>query len=193
MKPDAKRITTTAVCVALAVICIVLSAYLPLKITTLLVAAVCFFIAFCGGFVYGLLAIAASLLIAFFAAGINTTFIFTALIFAPYSIFAFALKKLLYNSPKNIALRAALTAVLFNAAFALTVFVFGKYITDYSLGAVFGAFGGGATAYIIVALIGTVIAVVYDYAFTAAAYILNKRLHFIKEKTNKAEGNDVQK
>lgn len=173
MTGNSRKIAYAGTTAALAVVCMALSVFLPLKTTPLLVATLCFIVAFSkSGLVYGLLSVAATLLCAFFMGGINTTFLFTAVLFAPYSLLCFFLNKLDYGKKRNLFVRGAAAALFVNAAAALLLFVLSRYILDYDLTALKDKIGG----YWVLVLILTLFTVVIDYVFRIGTDYMLKRL-----------------
>jgi len=141
------------------------------------------------------MAIAVTLTLSFFITGglviVATSFIFAAFLAAPYSILAHFIKKLDYTKKKSALMRAGIVAVFFNAVFAIIVFVMGRFIGEFLFGIeldrMMNILGGVATGYIILAVLGTVIMIFYDFSFIFAAKVLNKHLRFWKEKNDEED------
>lgn len=182
-RKSTRRITYAAVCAALAAICIIAAKFLPLKFTPLMFASVCFFVALQCGFGFGLISMAAAMLISFFLGGIDLPVLLTGFLFAPYSIIAYFMQKLSYKKPLSAVLRIVIVAALINAALAAIVFGFfdipGTFLFGVELSAVFKE-SQMPWIYIVVAAAGTVLAVGYDVMFVMAWNVINKRLK-IKE------------
>lgn len=128
-----RRITYSAVCTAIAVTVILISHFSPMRIVPLILASLAFYIAFvrCGA-LYGIVTVAVSVLICFFVSGINTTFLFLCVVFAPYALIAFFMHKLSYKIMWQAIVRFAVTAVFFAACFAVMVVLI-DYIVGTSL------------------------------------------------------------
>jgi len=152
----------------------------------LMVAALCFYIAFECGIPYGFVSAATALLTSFFlfsGAVINITFLFAAFIAVPYAFMAVFLKRLDYSKLKKAVLRAVSAAALFNGLFAVIVWVFTNLWAEFLFGAdltvIFDRLGGAAAGYIILAAAGTIFIVVYDYMFLLAVRLINQRIRFL--------------
>lgn len=175
MNSPARKVAYSAAAAAIATLSAIAAVYLPLSIAPLVLSSFCFYIAFikCGP-VYGGVAVAATLLIAFFAGGgLNVTFVMLAVIFVPYSIAAFFMKKLSYRKPVQALLRVLITAAVINLTFMCVYFI----VVYVAMGGidVIGAMNkvGG---YAVLALIATAIAVITDFLFTQLASLLMKYL-----------------
>ncbi|MDR2201569.1 MAG: hypothetical protein LBP26_02200 [Clostridiales bacterium] len=174
-KPPAsptRRLAVAAVSAALAAVMIVLTNVLPLRVTLLMFAAVCYYIAFeKSGTVYGLLSIAASVLIAFFTGQISSAFILTCIIFAPYSFLAYLMRNLYYTRRAHLAVRAAVVAVFAALVFAaLYLLVNAAAVTiAFDLASLASRLGAVPLAVLFI-----ILSVVFDVVFTQVAIRLSK-------------------
>lgn len=173
MTTSARKITTAAVCTAVAVICCALSAYTPLSFTTLYFASFCIFLCFDrSNVVYGLLCAAATVGLTFIMAGLSVTFFMLILIFVPYGIICAAMKKFNYRHLKKGLIRAVVMLVAINVLLFLTYFTVSRLLlSDLPLIEWVDKFG-----YPIFALIATVIFAPLDVIFTETAPIVIKRI-----------------
>ena len=172
LKGRTRQITVSAVATALASVCIILTNFIPLRVTLLMFAAGCFFVAFDkAGIVFGLLTIAASILISFFTKPFSSAFFLTAIVFAPYSLIAFFMRKLYYTNLKGAVIRLAVSAVFANIAFAAIwlLIKFASVAIDFSVAEVVGKLG-----YFLVALILTVFFMLFDVVFNQVTIRLTK-------------------
>jgi len=194
-----KKITYTAVATAIAVIGLAVSAFIPIFLISTLIAALCFFIAFQCGIPHGLMSIAATLIVTFFITGglvvVSTSFIFAAMLAAPYSILAHFIKRLDYSKRKSALIRSGIIIIFFNIIFAVIVFALGQFIAEFLFGIdleqVLELLWGIATGYIILAVLGTILMIFYDYTVILAARILNKHLRFWQEQKSVDRNKDV--
>jgi len=171
MQSTSRKVAYSATFTAVSALAILASRFLPIVATALLVCLVCYFLSFiiCG-FGYGLITIAASLLTAFFSGGFGTVFIFDLLLFAPYSIIAFFMRKLSYNGAKAV-IRVAITVIFVNIVFAIIYFALASYISlDFT---VFSKKLGG---YAVLAVVLSVVAIITDYLFYQASEYFIKML-----------------
>ena|GEM_PF-1953857 len=198
---NSRKITYAATSAAIAVICMAVSVFFPVvALAPLMVSALCLYIAFECGIFYGFAAAAVSLLTSFLWFGgvaLNISFLFAAFVAVPYALTAVFIKKLDYSKPKKGLLRAGIIAVFFNIAFAVIVWVFtalwSEFLFGADLGVVFDRAGGAAAGYIVLAVLGTVFMIAYDYAFLLVVKMLNQRLRFLsspKKNTDDAEPYD---
>ena len=158
-----KKITVSAVATALASVCIILTNFVPLRVTLLMFAAGCFYLVFDkAGIVYGLITIAASILISFFTKPFSSAFFLTCLVFAPYSLIAYFIRKLYYTRVKTALIRLAVMIVFANLAFG-AIYLMIKFLTisiDFSVADIVGKLG-----YPLVALILSVFFMLFDVVF----------------------------
>lgn len=178
MTPTSRKITTAAVCTALAVICCVLSAYTPLSFMPLYFASFCIFMCFIrGNTVYGLLCAAATIGLTFVMTGLSVTFFMLVLIFAPYGVICAAMNKFNYRSLKKGLIRAAVMLVAINVLLYLTYFTVSHLLlTDVPLLDWVDTLHG----YPIFALVVTVIFAPLDVIFTETAPVVIKRVGGLK-------------
>lgn len=154
---------------AIATVCIILTNIIPLRISLLMFAALCYYIAFeKSGWIFGCLAIVASLLIAFFSFGISSSFLLTSIVFAPYSILTFGIKKFYYTKPVTAAIRVVIMIVFANIALML-IFFLAKYIAFDFTEAISILHG-----YFVLAIIVSVLFVIFDFLFNQLSIRLCK-------------------
>jgi len=166
-----RKIVYAAVAAALATAVIVLCAYLPVKFVPLVFASAAYYVALdrCGYF--GLLGVAASLIIAFFGGGgSQTTFVLTVILFAPYSVFAYAMRKIQYTTTKNWIIRCVSVVVLFVLSAVLAIVLL-DFITGVSLEVVVDKVGSWA-----IAAVFALAAVPTDFFFAFAMGKITKAL-----------------
>ncbi len=126
-RDKSRKITYTAVCVAIAVISVLLSQFTPARIVPLILCSLAFYIALTRcGIIYGAISIIAGVSICFFISGVTATFLFLIIVFAPYSLLAFFMRKLSYSVTAQLLLRLAISAVFFAVAFVVMMLVFDK-------------------------------------------------------------------
>jgi len=179
-----RKITYAAVCAALAAVCIIAARFLPVKFVPLMFASVCFFVALKCGFFWGLLSMAAAILLTFFWGGnIDLAILLTGFLFAPYSIIAYFMQKLSYRKPLQAVIRGLIVSALWGAALAAIVFGFldasGVFLFGIELGSVFVK-SSMPWIYIIIAVVGSVLAVGFDVMFIMAWEVIHKRLKIKK-------------
>jgi hypothetical protein len=110
-----------------------LCAYLPAKFTPLVFATAAYYIAFekCGA--WGFLSVAVSLTLAFFlGGGFQSSFIFTAVLFAPYACLTYILRNIRYEGRKNFIIRAVCVVALF-ACSAVAIVLLAEFIVGASV------------------------------------------------------------
>ncbi len=167
-----KKITVSAVATALASVCIILTNFIPLRVTLLMFAAGCFYMVFDkAGIVYGLITIAASILISFFTKPFSSAFFLTAIVFAPYSLIAYFMRRLYYTHIKSALIRLAVAAVFANLAFCALYFMVKLLAVslDFAVMDIVGRLG-----YALVALILTVFFMLFDVVFNQVVLRLGK-------------------
>lgn len=130
MRASTYKLTTAAVCTALAVIMCAMTVYLPLSITPLFVAAFCIFLA-CkrGGIAYGLICAAATIGLMFLMSGLSVAWIALVLIFAPYGVISYFLHRLDYSELKCALIRGGIILVFFCATLAVVYVIAAKALT----------------------------------------------------------------
>jgi len=170
MQSNSRKIAYSATLTAISVIAVIVSRFLPITLSALLVCCACYFFAFfvCG-FGYGILTIIASLLTAFFVSGVSTVLIFAGLVFAPYSIIAFFMKKVYYYK-EGALIRGVVCTAFANIVFAILYFLLQKFIS-YDLSLLSNKVGG----YAVVAILVSVFAIVTDYLFCQTTQYFLKR------------------
>ncbi|MCL2556651.1 MAG: hypothetical protein FWE03_06545 [Firmicutes bacterium] len=181
-----KKLTYTAIATSIAVISLAISVSLSIQLIPILLAALCFYIAFECSIIHGFLSIAATLTLTFFiAGGLIAVFIFAAFLAAPYSILAFSIKKITYSAKKTILIRLGIIIVFFNIMFALIVFAMQSFMGDFlfgiSLEHIFNLLDGIIIGYIVLAILGTLLMIFYDISFIVIIKTLNKHLRFLND------------
>lgn len=176
MRRSAVKITTAAVCTAIAVIMCVATAYLPLSIMPLYVAAFCIFLA-CkrGSLPYGILCAVASALLMFAMTGLSVKWLFFVLMFVPYGILTYFIHRFTYFKPKTGVIRGAISILFFNATFGIVYLIATRVLTggiDLDLSVWVGKIGG----YPILALVATLVLVPLDFIFSAISLVVLKRI-----------------
>ncbi len=169
----ARRIAYAGVATALSSVCIILTNFLPLRISLLMLSAVCYYIAFSkSGILYGFLTIGASILISFFTKPFSSAFFLNILIFAPYSVLAFFIKKLYYTSVKTLLIRAAIiiafSSLAFFAVFAIVKFLSQSYI-DFAILDFTSQYG-----YILINVLICIMFLIFDFIFNQLCIRLTK-------------------
>lgn len=149
---------------AVSAVCVFLTNFGFLKVSLLMFAALCYYIVFCKcGFLYGLADIVVSMLVAFFALGItplSSAFLLNALIFAPFSILSYFIRKLYYTNWKTAVLRLVIMAAFANLSL-VGVWFTAKWITTVDIISMAANIGG----YGILAMLFTLMALVFDLLF----------------------------
>lgn len=176
MKVQTKKLTTAAVCTALAVIMCAATAYLPLSFMPLYLAAFCIFLA-CkrGSIVYGLLCAAASIGLMFLMSGLTVKWLMFVLIFAPYGVLAAFSEKLTYFKWKTALIRAAIAIVFFNLTVGVVYLIATNVLTvglDIDVNIWVSKVGG----YAVLAVIATAVLVSLDFMFCALSVTVLKKL-----------------
>ena len=176
MKVQTKKLTTAAVCTALAVIMCAATAYLPLSFMPLYLAAFCIFLASKrGGLVYGLLCAAASIGLMFLMSGLTVKWLMFVLIFAPYGVLSVALEKLTYFKWKTALIRAAIAIAFFNLTVGVVYLIATNVLTvglDININIWVSKVGG----YAVLAVIATAVLVSLDFMFCALSVTVLKKI-----------------
>jgi len=111
-------------------------------------------------------------------------FLFNLFIAAPFALLASFIKKLDYVGAKNSLIRASISVVFFNVFFAIIVFAFGPFLTDFlfsvSLEQIYESLNGVVFGYIIMAFVGTAVFVFFDFSFVFFYKTLDKRFKFLR-------------
>ncbi|MBD5131381.1 MAG: hypothetical protein HDT28_02125 [Clostridiales bacterium] len=176
MRVATKKLTTAAVCTALAVIMCTLTAYLPLSFMPLYLAAFCIFLA-CkrGSVAYGVLCALASIGLMFLMTGLSVKWLTFVIMFAPYGIVTVFLHKFDYRKPKTAIIRALITIAYFNATFGALYAIVVNVATvgiDINIAEWANRVGG----YAVLAVIATVVLVPLDFIFCVTAATVLKKI-----------------
>ncbi len=176
MRDNTRKITTAAVCTALAVLFCAMTAYLPLSITPLYLAAFCIFLA-CkrGNIVYGLLCLMATVGIMFAMTGLSVKWLFLVFMFAPYGIITYFIHRFTYFKAKWAVVRVIISVLYFNLALGLTYIVVTNVVTiglDVPILDWISHLGG----YWVLAIIATVVLVPLDFIFSTLSTVILKRI-----------------
>ena len=176
MTVQTKKLTTAAVCTALAVIMCAMTAYLPLSFMPLFLAAFCIFLA-CkrGSLVYGLLCAAATIGLMFLMSGLSVKWLMLVLIFAPYGIAAVFADKLTYIKVKSGIIRAVLAIAFFNLTVGIVYLIATNVLTigiDIDISAWVAKVGG----YAVFAVVATVVLVPLDFMFSTLSKVVLKKI-----------------
>ena len=177
MRSSTIKLTTAAVCTALAVLFCAMT-LLPLSIMPLYFAAFCIFLA-CkrGNIVYGLLCAIASAGIMFAFKGLTVTWLFFVFMFAPYGILTYFIHRFTYFKPKWAVVRAIISILYFNLMLGLIYIVVTNVMTaigidDFPIYDVINRLGG----YWVLALVATAVLLPLDFIFSTMSGIVLKRL-----------------
>ena len=176
MKVQTKKLTTAAVCTALAVIMCAMTAYLPLSFMPLFLAAFCIFLA-CkrGSIVYGLLCAAATIGLMFLMSGLSVKWLMLTLIFAPYGIATSFADKLTYYKVKSGIIRAVIAIAFFNLTVGVVYLIATNVLTvglDINISAWVSKVGG----YAVFAVVATVVLVPLDFIFCTLSKVVLKKI-----------------
>ncbi len=177
-----RKITFSALSSAIATLSILATRFLPLSFFPLMLSSVCYFIAFYCGIAFGTLSITTSFLLSFMWGSVDYLVLLLAGFFAVYSLAAFFLKNIKYSGPKQAAIRLGTVILLFNALFAALVFGFLDFAGEFIFGFNPAKILDSTLGYVIVAIVGSVLAAGYDIMFVLASDILLKRLKLDKAK-----------
>ena len=158
-------------------LCVFLTNFGWLKVSLLMVAALCYYlIAVKCGLLFGLIEIAVSLIITFFAGGVTIfsyAFLADAVVFAPYALACYFMRKIGYNNWKYILIRLAIVLAFSCLAFCGLWFSAKYFEGIMNIHGWADAVGG----YVVLNLIFTAFTLVFDFLF----YTLSVRLmKFIK-------------
>lgn len=176
MRSGAIKITTAAVCTALAVMFCAMTAYLPLSIMPLYFAAFCIFLA-CkrGNLLYGTLTMLATVGIMFAMTGLSVKWLFLVFMFAPYGILTYFIHRFTYFKVKWAVVRVIIAILYFNLMLFLVYIVVINVLSidrDFMLLNAVDKVGG----YAVLALIATAVLVPLDFIFSTLGGIVLKRL-----------------
>lgn len=174
----AKKIATAAVGTALAVVMITLTCYLPLTVLPLVMISLCFNIVTerCGvwyGFASALAAVGLGFLV---CAGNIAVMLIVVVVFVPYSVLCFCLRRLDYGSVKKALLRAAIV-VAYASLDLFFVFLLGELVAAYApLEDIFARIGGFAVGYAVCTLVFDVLFVCIDWMFVLCGKWIVRKL-----------------
>lgn len=187
MKTVTRKITTAAVCTALAVIMCVCTVYLPLSFMPLYLAAFCIYLA-CerAGAAYGLLGAIATAGLMFIMSGLSVKWLAFLLMFAPYAFFAFFMRKFDYFKLKRAAVRGVCALLFFNAAFGAQYAIAVNVATvgmDIDVGEWSLKLGG----YAVLAVIMTAVMLPLDFILTAISPTVLRRIPAIAKPAARSE------
>lgn len=177
MRASTKKLTTAAVCTALAVIMCTLTAYLPLSFMPLYLAAFCIFLACKRGSVpYGALCALASIGLMFLMTGLTVKWLTFVVMFAPYGIVTVFLQRFGYFKPKTAVIRAAVAVVYFNATFGVLYAIVVNVMSVGVDGLDIVAWASKVGGYPVLAAIATVVLLPLDFIFSAMATTVLKKI-----------------
>ena len=149
---------------AVSAVCVFLTNFGWLKVSLLMFAALCYFIVCVKcGIGYGIADIFVSMLVAFFALGItplSSAFLLNALIFAPFSLLCYFIRKLYYTKWQTAVLRLVIMAAFANLSL-VGVWFTAKWITTIDILTVAANLGG----YAVLAMLFTLFTLVFDLLF----------------------------
>lgn len=183
MKTQTKKLTTAAVCTALAVIMCAMTAYLPLSFMPLFIAAFCIFLACKRGSVpYGILCAIASAGLMFLMSGLSVKWLVFVVVFMPYGVVTAFMDKLGYFKVKTAVIRAIAAIIYFN----LTVVIVYLIVTNATVGLDINVtdWVGRLGGYALFAVVATVVLVPLDVVFFVLSDTVLKK---IPARLNKAE------
>lgn len=134
-------------------------------------ASLAFYIAFVrSGPALGIVTLIATVLICFFMTGIDATFLFLVVLFAPYSVAAYLMRRLSYRVTRQAIVRLAVSAVLFAAAIT-ALFFMSDYVAGTSFVRLIGRVGAPLSCSLLV-----IAALPVDLFFSFAAERIIKLL-----------------
>lgn len=176
---SARKVAYAAVGTAIAVVMMVLTAYLPITVAPLVMISLCYNIVTekCG-LVYGIMTILASIGLGLLCCMANIgVMLVVVVVFVPYSLLCLPLKKLDYTSVKKALIRIAVIAV-FAALCVLWVFLLGSLVAGFiDLNELMSNIGGSfAVGYIVVTLIAVILFVCVDLLFINLGKQIVKKL-----------------
>lgn len=154
------------------------SAYLPLSIMPLYVAAFCIFLA-CkrGSIYYGLLCAAATVGIMFAMSGLSVKWLFLAIMFVPYGIITYFIHRYTYLKVKSGIVRGVLMAVFFNVTFGIVYLIASRVLfvgiaSDANI-TYWSSWLGG---YWVLAIVATLVLLPLDFVFSTLSIVVLKRI-----------------
>ena len=177
MNTVTRKLTTAAVCTALAVIMCVCTAYLPLSFMPLFVAAFCIFLA-CkrAGKVYGVLCAIASVGLMFIMTGLSVKWLAFILMFAPYGLITPFLYKLDYFKVRTGVLRGLIALVFFNVTFGVVYVIAVNVMTVGLDGLNILQWSETLGGYVVLAVIASAVLVPLDFIFSAMSMVVLKKI-----------------
>ncbi len=192
MRAQTAKLTTAAVCTALAVIMCVFTAYLPFSFMPLYLAAFCIFLA-CkrGSLLYGSLCALATIGVMFALTGLSVSWFLLVLMFAPYGILAFFMHRYTYFRVKSGILRGVVMAAYFNLTLFFVYLVATRIITlslDIPVLDWIDKLGG----YWVLALVGTAVLVPLDFILSAMSIVVLKRLPAPSDKSTRVKRDEKE-
>ncbi len=176
MRAQTQKLTTAAVCTALAVIMCAASAYLPLSIMPLYMAAFCIFLAAKrGSLPYGILCAVATVGIMFAMTGLSIKWIFLILMFAPYGIITVFVHKFNYFKPVRGIIRGLIAAAFFNMTFGF-VYLIATRVVAVNIDVPIEEWVAKVGGYGVIAVIVTVVFVPLDFIFSTLSMVVLKKI-----------------
>lgn len=187
MRASTQKLTTAAAATALAVILCAMTAYLPLSIMPLYMAAFCIFLAVKRASpVYGALCAVATCGIMFAMTGLTVKWFFLVLMFAPYGIVAAVVHRFNYFKPKSGIIRGIAALCYFNLTFGL-VYLVATRLTTVGIDVPITEWVERLGGYPILALIASVVLVPLDFIFSTLSLVVLKRIPMPVERRKKSD------
>lgn len=180
MKSNTRRITFSAVAVAISAVCVLLTNVLPISFALLAIAAVCYYLVFdkCG-VAFGFLAILASVGISF-SMGLTSAFLLNTIIFVPYSVVAYFCRKFIYTNNKYAIIRSIIVGLYAILLFYILTLVFNWILTTGYTGSTDSVAHLDKlinnVGVIIAGVIFTLVTVIFDFAFQILVKQLSARI-----------------
>lgn len=177
MRASTKKLTTAAVCTALAVIMCAMTAYLPLSFMPLFLAAFCIFLA-CkrGNLPYGILCALATVGLMFLMSGLSVKWFALVIVFAPYGILTYFMHKFNYFKPKSALLRIAVMLVFFNATVGVVYITATRLVGIGIEGLDIAEWASRVGGYPVLAVIATAVLMPLDFIFSALSATVLKKI-----------------
>ena len=163
-------------CTALAIVFCAMTAYLPLSVMPLYLAAFCIFLA-CkrGNLVYGILCALATVGVMFAFVGLTVKWFFLLFMFAPYGKLAYFIHRFNYFKLKGGLIRGGISILFFNLTLGFIYLVATRVLAvglDIPVTDWVNRLGG----YIVLAAIATIILVPLDFIFSTLSLVVLKRI-----------------
>lgn len=179
-KSMGRKIAYSAVGSALSVIMMVLTCYFPvITVLPLIMISLSFNVVMerCG-IGYGIMTMLVSVGLGFLACGANVAvLLIVAIVFVPYSLICFAIKKIGYDSIKNVIIRVGIMIAFASLILMIIYFLAGMLISYIDVVRLIGLLGSNfALGYIIINIILVVAIILIDFAFLNAGKIIAKKL-----------------